>query len=158
MLTRAKVSFTESLVAFTDQRWQLLVRGALRLSTTMTQLFTRKKIPLRNLFKGSLTKKTKWTVVYTKWTVIYTKWTVIYTKWTVVFTKWTRNICVRINYGPLSINYGPLLLNYGPLRINYGPLCINHGPLCINYGPLRHEMRHFAYKNTYTVGAASLCY
>ena len=55
------------------------------------------------------------------------------------------------NYGPLRINHGTLRINYGPLRIDYGPLRINHGPFRINYSPLRtnHEMRHFAYKNTY---------
>ena len=41
-----------------------------------------------------------------------------------------RNACCKLKNGPLRINNGPLRIKNGPLRKN-------------------HEMRHFAYKNTY---------
>ena len=45
----------------------------------------------------------------------------------------------------------PVHKNDSPVRINYGPTGKNSGPVRINYGPVRknHEMRHWAYKNTY---------
>ena len=68
---------------------------------------------------------------------------------------------VRKNYGPVPTNYGPVrklcgpvLISYGPVRNNYGPVRKNNGPVRKNYGPVRknHEMRNFAYKNTYNEG------
>ena len=44
---------------------------------------------------------------------------------------------VRKHYGPVRMNYGPVRKNYDSFRKNYGPDFKNH------------EMRHFAYKNTY---------